>query len=74
MYNVLIMKTTQYITKVHKQHTSLMTSIPVHVQRQIELMKGDYLVWQVDENSDFVQICNFDARGNRYDRGDQDSS
>lgn len=52
------MATKQYVTRVHRQHSSLVTTMPLRVRSQLELTKGDHIVWTVDENSNFVQISN----------------
>lgn len=52
------MATKQYVTRVHRQHSSIVTTIPIGVRRQLELTKGDHIVWVVSENSNFVQIYN----------------
>lgn len=64
---------TQYVTKVYGQRTSLVTSIPIGVRARLGLKKGGHLVWQVDEESNFVQILKVVARGNEHDRGKRDS-
>lgn len=47
----------QYVTKVHRQHTTHVTSVPVAVREQLVLKAGDYLLWFVDPASPFVQLC-----------------
>ena len=46
----------QYVTKLHRQHTSVVTSVPRGVQRALELKSGEHLVWQVNEACQFVQV------------------
>ena len=53
----------KYMTKVYKQHTTMVTSLPIAVRDRLRLTKGDYLFWQVDRNSDFVQISKVEPRG-----------
>jgi len=53
----------QYVTKIHRQHTSVVTSLPKAVREQLELTAGDNLFWEVDEASQFVQVCKVVRRG-----------
>jgi len=46
----------QYVTKVQRQHSSMVTSIPLVVRVKLGLKLADHIVWQVDEQSKFVQI------------------
>lgn len=57
----------KYVTKIYRQHTTLVTSIPFNVRAALELTSGDNLLWQVDENSDFVQISKVVPRGGKHD-------
>ena len=45
-----------YVTKIYRQRSSLVTSIPMEVRNRIGLLNCDHLVWQVNEGSNFVQI------------------
>ncbi|MBA7706734.1 hypothetical protein ES703_115591 [subsurface metagenome] len=63
----------QYVTRIHRQHTTVVTSIPKGVQSALELTSGEYLVWQVDRRSLFVQVSKVVAGGKRHDRGKGDS-
>lgn len=63
----------QYVTKAHRQHTSVVTSIPKPVQQAMQLTSGDYLVFQVDKSSVFVQLSKLVARGDKHDRGTKHS-
>jgi len=58
----------QYITKVQKQHSTLVTSIPLAVRMKLELTKADHIVWQVDNLSEFVQISKVVSGGSSHDR------
>lgn len=53
------------ITKIHRQHNSLVTTVPVEVRVRLGLNAGDYLVWQVGEVSNFVQISKVVPGGNK---------
>lgn len=55
-----------YVTKVYSQKTSLVTNIPKAVREKLELTKHSNLLWQVDENSCFVQICKVVPMGGIY--------
>lgn len=44
------------VTKVHRQHNSVVTTVPVEVRVRLGLNAGDYIVWEVDDVSNFVQI------------------
>lgn len=46
----------EYVTHVHRQHTSVVTTIPRAVCKALDLGPGQYLVWQVVKDSLFVQI------------------
>lgn len=63
----------QYVTKIHRQHTTAVTSIPKPVQTALELTSGDYLVWQVDKSSAFVQLSKVVAGGKNHGRGKKHS-
>jgi hypothetical protein len=55
----------QYVTRVHRQHSSMVTSVPLAVRERMQLTNGDHLMWQVDDSSDFVQMCKVVARGDK---------
>lgn len=57
------------VTKVHRQHSSVVTTVPVEVRVRLGLSTGDYMLWQVDDVSNFVQISKVVAGGNK-DVGD----
>jgi bifunctional DNA-binding transcriptional regulator/antitoxin component of YhaV-PrlF toxin-antitoxin module len=63
----------QYITKPYKQRTSTVTSIPRDVRRALNFEKGDYLIWEVSQNSYFVQISKFIPRGKSNERCNRNS-
>lgn len=65
--------TEQYVTRTHRQHTTIVTSIPKGVQMGLGLNKGDYLVWQVDGRSRFVQISKVVAGGKRNAKSDRNT-
>lgn len=58
----------QYVTKTYKQRTTVVTSVPKAVRQQLELTRGGHLLWEVDENSDFVQCSSVVPRGKNYER------
>ena len=64
----------QYVTKVYRQRSSLVTSVPIEVRKKLELTNKDHLVWQVDERSNFVQVSKVVAGGknNGRDNGNSD--
>lgn len=65
----------QYVTKPYRQRSTTVTSVPVQVRNRLRLTKGDYLCWQVDMNSDFVQISKVvpGGKSNGRDTGNSDS-
>lgn len=63
----------QYVTKIHRQHTTVVTSIPKPVQKAFELTSADYLVWQVDSTSVLVKLRILVIRGNTHGRGKKHS-
>lgn len=56
----------QYITKVYRQHATAVTSVPVGVRVKLGLNVGDHIVWQVSENSPFVQLFKVRVTGKNY--------
>lgn len=56
----------QYVTKLHRQHSSMVTSVPVMIRIHLELTNNDHLVWEVDDNSDFVQISKVVPMGKNH--------
>jgi len=46
----------QYVTKAHRQHNSIVTTIPLAVRERLGLLPGDHIVWHVSENCQFVQV------------------
>ena len=56
------------VTKVHRQHNSVVTTVPVEVRVRLGLNAGDYIVWEVDDVSNFVQISKV-VSGGRKDIG-----
>lgn len=63
----------QHVTKVHKQHSSMVTSVPIPVQVWLELTKESHIVWQVDTESNFVQVGRVVAGGKSHGRGSGNS-
>lgn len=63
----------QYITKVYRQHTTAVTSVPVGVRVKLGLNVSDHIVWQVSENSPFVQLFKVQVTGKNYDGDNRDS-
>lgn len=53
----------QSVTKLYRQHTTVVTGVPALVGKQLDLDVGDYLVWEVDSESDFVQVSKVVVRG-----------
>lgn len=47
----------QHVTKAYRQHGTTVTSVPLAVRVALDLKQGDYLMWQVDTASSFVQVC-----------------
>jgi len=46
----------QCVTKLYKQHTTVVSCIHPLVRKQLKVGAGDHLLWQVDEQSNFVQV------------------
>lgn len=55
---------TECITKTYRQHATMVTSVPIEVRAQLDLAMGEYLVWQIDSNSPFVQVFKVIPGGN----------
>lgn len=53
----------QSVTKLYRQHTTVVTRVPTLVAKQLELNVGDFLVWQIDSESAFVQVSKVVAGG-----------
>jgi len=53
----------QYVTKLYKQHTTVVTSVPIAVRDELGLKEGDNLLWEVDASTGFVQLCKVVRRG-----------
>lgn len=64
---------TTYVTKIHRQHNSMVTTVPIEVRIRLGLTNGDHLVWQVDSVSNFVQISKL-VPGARVDVRDKGNS
>lgn len=66
--------TKQCVTKLYRQHTTVVTGVPALVGEALELTVGDYLVWEVDKNSEFVQVSKVVAGGkvNVRNKGNSD--
>ena len=47
----------QYVTKLQQQHSTMVSSVPAAVRAVLGMKAGDHIMWQVDEESDFVQVC-----------------
>ena len=62
------------VTKVHRQHNSVVTTVPVKVRVRLGLNAGDYIVWQVDDASNFVQISKVVAGGIQNGRGKRNTN
>jgi len=60
---------TNHVTKVYRQRSSLVTSLPIAVRVKLGLNRGDHIVWQVVDNCQFVQVSKVVAGGNSNDDG-----
>lgn len=63
----------QYVTKVYKQHQTIVTSIPKTVREELGIKRGDNLLWEVDMVTGFVQMCKVVPRGEIYGRDNRNS-
>lgn len=63
----------QYVTKLHKQHASIVSSIPVAMAEELGLKAGNYLMWTVDTQSDDVHVCKVRPRRKSDERARTDS-
>lgn len=59
---------TQHITKLYHQHTTVVSSIPAAVRAVLDLKIGDHVMWQVDDKSNFVQVCKVVPGGSSHGR------
>ena len=64
----------QYVTKLQQQHSTMVSSVPAAVRAVLGMKAGDHIMWQVDEESDFVQVCKVVPGGKSHggDSGDSD--
>lgn len=53
----------QYVTKVYRQHSTMITSVPKAVREELGITDQDNLLWEVDPVSGFVQMCKVVRRG-----------
>ena len=56
----------QYVTKAQRQHGTTVTSVPLAVKQALGLKQGDYLMWQVDIGSTFVQLSKVVTGGKNH--------
>lgn len=63
----------QYVTKVYKQHQTVVTSVPMAVREKLGIEGGDNLLWEVDVDSGFVQMCKVVRGGGENVRDNRNS-
>jgi len=63
----------QHVTKVHNQHNSVVTTVPLNIRANLELKAGDFLLWQENTESNFVQISKVVAGGSENVRDSRNS-
>ena len=57
------------ITRAHRQHTSVVMTIPVMVRKHLGIEAGDYLVLSFDDGSVSVQMDKFVGKDGRDAKG-----
>lgn len=50
-----------YITRAHKQHSSIVTSIPKDVREKLSIKAGDYLVFTINPGNKSVAMGKFQS-------------
>lgn len=63
----------QYVTRIHKQHTTCVSSVPKGVQFGLKIKPGDYLVWVVDRRRKIVEVSKVFPGGKRHADSKRDS-
>jgi hypothetical protein len=52
-----------FISRVQKQHHSLVIVIPMTIRQLIEISAGDYAVFSIDPKSNDIQFSKFISKG-----------
>jgi len=63
----------QYVTRAHRQHGSVVTTIPRQVRRALDLSGGGYLIWDVQSCERRAVVSVVTLRGGD-DGGDNESA
>ena len=63
-----------YVTRAYRQRSTIVTSLPGNVRGRMGLRPGDYVLWQVDDDSHFVQLSKvgYGVSGNAKRRRNRD--
>jgi len=67
-------KTLQYTSKVHRQHNSLVVTVPKALCQQLTIVKGDILLFEVESGDVAAVVGKIALRGieNGRDTGNSD--
>lgn len=65
-------KTLQFTARVHRQHTSLVITVPKGLCNQLEIVKGDILLFELELGDVAAVVGKMALRGvdNERDKGD----
>ena len=56
-------KTMQYTARVHKQHTSLVVTVPKGLCTHLQISRGDMLLFEVEPGDDAAVVGKLTLRG-----------
>jgi len=66
-------KTMQYTARVHRQHNSLVVTVPKGLCSQLEIVKGDILLFEVETGDVAAVVGKLALRGSEHGRDSTNS-
>lgn len=58
-----------HIQKVHKQHTTLVVTVPIAVRKALDITAGSHVIFASHPGTKVVEFSKFELKGTRHDRG-----
>lgn len=64
----------EVVKRVYRQHNSLVLVLPLYLRRLLNIQKGDYVLFQIEDSGDKrITFSKLDLKGAGHGRGSGDS-
>lgn len=50
------------VTRIFRQHTSLLTTVPYVIRQALNLRRGDYIMWAVDTRNQRLTVSRVETK------------